>query len=223
MRKGGSRTETTKPPLLALRQLTSSPRTSGKRSDATRNVETILDSSVGVLSVRPEASMAEIAKASGLSRQTVYSHFPSRESLLEAVADRALTQATSAIDAALESTGDPTTQLKNLIPAWWETLAEHAHVLGVLGNQLAQSDGGGVRDFHGPILSRLEVLVRRGQKAGQFDREASPAWLASAFLGLVHTAAEEVAQERMERANGLAALETSIPRVFRADPDSSQT
>ena len=201
-------------PLLALRQLPSATGTSGKRSDATRNIETILDASVEVLSARPEASMAEIARASGLSRQTVYAHFPSRESLLDAVAGRALDHATTAIDAALAPGDDPLTQLRKLIPAWWGAVAGHARVLDVLGEQLAGNDSAAVRNFHGPILSRLEDLALRGQSSGKFDRGASPGWLASAYLGLVHTAAAEVAQGRMASADALAALETSIPRVF---------
>lgn len=161
--------------------------------------------------------MTEIAKASGVSRQTVYSHFPARESLIEAVADRALDRATSAIDSALDSSDDPRTQLANLIPAWWGAVAEHARVLGALSDHLGGSDEVSVHDFHGPILARLEDLAKRGQEAGQFDRECSPYWLASAYLGLVHTAAAEVAHGRMDGSEALAALGTSIPRVFGAN------
>jgi AcrR family transcriptional regulator len=32
-----------------------------------------------VLSAQPEASVEDIARAAGVSRQTVYAHFPSRE------------------------------------------------------------------------------------------------------------------------------------------------
>jgi AcrR family transcriptional regulator len=189
-------------------------KTSGKRSDATRNVETILDASVPVLSARPEASMAEIAKASGLSRQTVYSHFPSRESLLEAVARRALDQAVSAIDASLESASGPSAQLVALISAWWDSVGENAHVVDALGRQLSEIDGKDSHQFHGPILHRLEDLATRGQAAGEFDQTLPATWLASSFLGLVHTAAGEVASGRMPKDEALKALEASIPRVF---------
>jgi len=194
--------------------MTSASQTGGRRSDATRNVEAILDASVGVLSARPDASMAEIARASGVSRQTVYSHFPSRESLLTAVADRARARALGAIDSALDEGGDPLDQLTRLVPAWWETVGEHAQVLGVLGDALSAVDEAPGDRFHDPILERLRDLAVRGQASGTFDAAVSADWLAASFLGLIHTAAEEVARGRMERDQALAALELSIPRVF---------
>jgi AcrR family transcriptional regulator len=189
-------------------------KTGGKRSDATRNVEAILDAAVGVFSARPDAAMNEIAKASGLSRQTIYAHFPSRESLLEAVAERALDRAVRAIDEALESGTDPGEQLMALIPAWWETVGEHAHVVSALGQQLSEIAGKTPQQFHGPILDRLALLATRGQEAGEFERRVPPSWLAGSFLGLVHTAADEVASQRMSDAEALAALRISIPSVF---------
>ena len=161
--------------------------------------------------------MAEIARASGLSRQTVYSHFPSRESLLTAVGDRALGKALAAIDEAMETGDDPGGQLTRLIPAWWETVGHHAHVIGVLGDQVTMGDGKEIRRFHEPILERLEDLARRGQEAGEFDDAVSPGWLASAFLGLIHTTADEVAQGRMDPGAALTALENGIPRLFGVD------
>lgn len=194
--------------------MTPASQTGGKRSDAARNVEAILDASVGVLSTRPDASMAEIARSSGVSRQTVYAHFPSRESLLFAVAERARDRAVASIDSALGGGGEPAGQLNRLVPAWWETVGEHAHVLGVLDAELSDLDGGSTHQFHEPILERLEDLAARGQADGSFDGSVTAEWLAAAFLGLVHTAADEVARGRMDREEARAALEASIPNVF---------
>jgi AcrR family transcriptional regulator len=52
------------------------------RADARRNREAVLEAAVSLLSERPDASMSEIAKASGLGRTTVYRHFPTREDLV---------------------------------------------------------------------------------------------------------------------------------------------
>lgn len=53
-----------------------------RRADAERSNAAILDAAAGVLAQRPQASIEEIAKAAGISRQTVYAHFPAREVLL---------------------------------------------------------------------------------------------------------------------------------------------
>ncbi len=53
-----------------------------------------------ILSAQPDASVEDIARAAGVSRQTVYAHFPSREGLLDTVIDRAAAEVTEAFDAA---------------------------------------------------------------------------------------------------------------------------
>ena len=71
-----------------------------RRSDAEQNVTAILDAAARTLSVQPEASVEDIARAAGVSRQTVYAHFPSREALLDAVVERATAEVTAAFEAA---------------------------------------------------------------------------------------------------------------------------
>jgi AcrR family transcriptional regulator len=80
------------------------PRESG-RADARRNHEAVLTAAMRLLVADPDASMRQIADAAGLTRTTLYRHFPSREELL-----RALFRLVAAeIDAAMEAAtaGDP--------------------------------------------------------------------------------------------------------------------
>src|SRR5688572_8710374 len=55
------------------------------RVDARRNRAAVLDAAVLLLAERPQASMREVADASGLGRSTVYRHFPTREELVRAI------------------------------------------------------------------------------------------------------------------------------------------
>jgi AcrR family transcriptional regulator len=183
-----------------------------RRADAERSIAAVLDAAVEVIAERPEAGMGDIAAAAGLTRQTVYAHFGSRDALLAAVADRALAATLEAIDAARPEHGDPGEALDRLTGAWWGSVARHARVLAALATTLPSAEH--VHDFHAPVLERLERLARRGQRAGEFDRGQSPQWLAAAFLGLVHTAAEEVAAGRLAEGDAGAALAASIRRVF---------
>jgi hypothetical protein len=73
-----------------------------------------------------------------------------------------------------------------------------------------------VHEFHAPILDRVERLVRRGRRAGDFDRDLPAAWVVAAFLGLMHAAAEEVAAGRIKADAAGRALELTVPRLFRA-------
>jgi hypothetical protein len=67
---------------------------------------------------------------------------------------------------------------------------------------------GDVHAFHGPVLARVETLAARGEFAG------APRWLATAFLALMHAAADEVAAGRLSEEAAGAALRDSIPRLF---------
>jgi AcrR family transcriptional regulator len=185
-----------------------------RRADAERNVTAILDAAVELLAERPEASMAEIGSAAGVARQTVYAHYHSREALLLAVAERARAQAVAAIDAVQPGRGPPREALARLVPAWWSSVQRHAHVLEALGPSFA--DAAEVHEFHAPILDRIERLVRRGRRAGDFDRELPVGWLVAAFLGLMHATAEEVAAGRLTTTAAGRSLERAVPRLFGA-------
>jgi AcrR family transcriptional regulator len=66
------------------------------RSDARRNRRTVLDAAVTLLAQRPQATMQEVADASGLGRTTVYRHFPRRQDLIDALFAEAVRTAGSA-------------------------------------------------------------------------------------------------------------------------------
>ena len=56
--------------------LDATPRTRRRRSDAQRSIDAIVSGARTLLGRRPDASMEEVATAAGLTRQTVYAHFP---------------------------------------------------------------------------------------------------------------------------------------------------
>src|SRR5690606_31444495 len=159
---------------------------------------------------KPEASLDEVAREAGVSRQTVYAHYSSRDALLEAVQNRALEQATAAIDAADTATGPPAEALDRLIVAGWETLERHARLLETL---MMRVDPEQLHDLHAPIGDRLEALIRRGQRDGVFDRKLKPSWLVAATLGLFHASAQEVGAGRMAADDAVKTLRRTLPRV----------
>ncbi len=181
------------------------------RADAERSIAAILDAAIEVLSERSAASMDDIAKVAGLSRQTVYAHYASREQLLRAVQDRALAEAVAEIDAANPDEGSPAAALDRLVRASWQTLARHARLLDSLLAPLAPEE---VHALHRPILERLEALIDRGQRDGVFDRELSHAWLLAAVLGLFHATAQEVGAGRMTAEAAGRTLRRAMPRLF---------
>ncbi len=61
-----------------------------RRADALHNADKILDAAVACLGHNPYASVSEIAQAAGVGRVTLYGHFSSRETLVEAAMIRVL-------------------------------------------------------------------------------------------------------------------------------------
>lgn len=162
-----------------------------------------------MLNAQPQASVEDIARAAGLSRQTVYAHFPSREALLDAVIERATAEVTAAFEAAGLDEAPPAVALIRLLDAGWRAAARYPF----LWHQPAVSRE---EDFdrHGPVLARLHEIIQRGQASGEFDSRLTPAWLLAASLALGRAAEDEVRTGRMTVEEATSAVHHSFLRLF---------
>jgi AcrR family transcriptional regulator len=196
--------------------VTAQPGEQKRRSDARRSIAAILDAAITVLSERPQASIDEVARVAGVSRQTVYAHFPSRGTLIRAVHERALGEAVAAIETARLHQGSAAAALDRLVAAGWQTLERYPLVLDLRVEMTPEEE----LALHQPILERLERLIRRGQRRGEFDRTLPANWLLTAFLALTHAAGEEVRAGRLTANNALEVLRRSVLRVFGVSTDA---
>jgi AcrR family transcriptional regulator len=155
----------------------------------------------------------DIAKAAGISRQTVYSHFPSQDALLNALLARVTERVVDAIDAAELDSGPPAAALVRFLEISWQAFEGDPFLLHLASPPKSPEQE---RDQHEPILGPLEQLIRRGQRAGEFDPKLPVNWLLSATIGLGHTAGEEVRAGRMTPDEAIATLRRSIPRLSTA-------
>jgi AcrR family transcriptional regulator len=160
-----------------------------RRSDAQRSIGAILGAARTVLSERPEATMEDVAIAAGVTRQTVYAHFSSRDVLIAALIESARLQGFADLDAAGLGAAPPVDALRRLLEAGWELVRRYPFLSDPAFNRAPRIDGS---DPHLPVAHLLERLIRRGQGTGDFDRALPADWLAAAILELGHTAAEQV-------------------------------
>jgi AcrR family transcriptional regulator len=195
-----------------------SPKPRKRRTDAARNIEGILDAASTLLSEQPDASMAEIAAAAGVARQTVYTHYRSRQELIAAAIDRAIDETARALDDARIDHGEPREALLALIETGWQQLERHHRLRALPDAPTAEQ----LFRQHAPILERLARLVRRGQRSGVFGRSLPVDWLLAATLGLFHAAADEVAAGRMTRTQAAWSLRETIPRLFFPGDDEKR-
>ena len=190
--------------------LTRPPR---RRADAERSIASILDAAVDALASDREASMAEIARRAGVVRATIYVHFPTRESLIEAVTRRAIAEATEVIGAAEPDRGDPVHALRRVVGSTWRTLGRY-HAMVAINTQLPHAE---VHARHQPVLAALEPLIERGQRDGSFRSDVPAAWHLAMLIALVHAASAELQSGRVPEEEVEAALVATVLGAVRGE------
>jgi TetR/AcrR family transcriptional repressor of mexCD-oprJ operon len=183
-----------------------SPTRPPRRADAQRSFDSILDGALDALASDPDASMAEIARRAGVVRATIYVHFPTRETLIEAVTRRAISEVTAAIEAADPARGDPADALRRVVSAAWRRLGRF-HALVEVNSRLPHAN---LHAMHQPVLAVLVPLIQRGQCDGSFRADVPVAWHLSSLLALVHAASGELSAGRMPEAKLETALVASV-------------
>ncbi len=189
-----------------------------RRADARHNAELILDAAARVLGERPDAGLADVAKAAGISRQTVYAHFPSRDVLVNALIERATGRVVAALEAARLETGPADAALVRLMEIGWASIDADPFLLQLSAPPATPEED---RDRHAPILERLQAVIERGQREGDIDPDLAIGWVLASVLALGHAAGEEVRAGRMTSAEAIEALRVSIPRLVRAGRSSA--
>lgn len=184
-----------------------------RRADGERSRTAILDAAVRLLRRRPDAGMEAVAAEAGVTRQTVYAHFSSREALVAAAVDRITEDAVAAMDAARLDEGPAADALARFLDVSWDSFEDNAPLFRALPAGPADAED---RTRHEPVTDRLGRLVERGQEAGEFDAGLPPHWLVATTVALGHAAGEEVTAGRMTNARARAALRTTVFRALGA-------
>jgi AcrR family transcriptional regulator len=194
------------------------PRARRRRSDAQRSIDAIVEAARVVLGERSDASMEDVAVTAGVTRQTVYAHFPSRDALIAALFDAFEAEGLAAIEDANLDAATPPVAIERFLGISWQLLHRYPMLLDPTIARIRGSDG---HDPHHAVTSFLERLIRRGQRSGDFDRKLSAAWLATATLSLGHAAAEQVATGQITVPKATAMLLESVLRLC-ARPGSNE-
>jgi TetR/AcrR family transcriptional regulator, mexCD-oprJ operon repressor len=185
-----------------------------RRQVAERNVAAILDATLAELERDPKPSLARIATAAGVSRPTLYAHFPTREDLVEATVKRTLTEVQREITAADMGEGPAGEALQWLITTGWRALARHLAIARLALDVLPSER---LRQAHQAALDPLRRLLARGQRAGEFRDDQPVEWMVTVLYALLHAAVEGVIRAAEFRAgqwrNGY------LYSRLRTDPD----
>lgn len=159
-----------------------------RRADAVRNRAAILDAATECLARDPDVSIKEIARAAGVGRVTLYGHFESRASLIEAVVDRAIRQ-TDADLREVDLSGDVREAMTRLMSVTWD-LTHRFGALVVAAQRDLPSET--FRALHEAPSARVKQLLLKGRKQGAFRTDAPVSWQVMAMQSLLHGAVDAV-------------------------------
>ncbi|WP_211588648.1 TetR/AcrR family transcriptional regulator [Allorhizocola rhizosphaerae] len=174
-----------------------------------------MNAAVRVLNTDPDAGLEKIAVAAGVTRQTVYAHFPSREHVLLAILGQVTQETVAAMDAAAPETGPAADALLRLLDAATQTVERYSAPLLQKISLLPLSPQAD-HEQHTPIAARIERVIRRGRKSGEFDAALPTGWLVAATIKLAHTASEEEQAGRLSKNDAQDSLHTSLLRMLGA-------
>ena len=161
------------------------------RSDARRNRRTVLDAAVALLAQRPQATMQEVADASGLGRTTVYRHFPRRQDLIDALFEEVLREAAETVEQALLAARSARELLCELGPRII-AIGDRYRFLDanpeLRERALTPNDDG---------ANPLEAYLHAAQLRGEIRPDVPVAWILTTLRGLGVVAMVEVTAGRM--------------------------
>src|SRR6476619_6405450 len=165
-----------------------------RRADAERSIASITNAALAALAEDPDVSMAEIARRAGVVRATIYMHFPTRESLLDAVMEHATALVADATRAAEPERGEPQEALERVLLATWRQLGQFHNILQINISRLSAKE---LRRRHLPVTTQIVPLLKRGQTEGVFRGDVSPDWLIAVVRAIVHVASTELQAGRL--------------------------
>lgn len=182
-----------------------------RRAAAEQSIESILNAVETLLEQGTQVTTTAVAAEAGVSRVTVYSHFPTQEALLEAVAARAVQRFRAGLGELDLQAGPATEALDRLIASAWSQHGRYDTIATALMRHLSAQ---GLRRSHTALHKPITDLIKRGRAEGDFRTDLPAAWLLASYFALVHACGEEVRAGRIKATEAPSILQASIKDLF---------
>ncbi|MFR0357685.1 TetR/AcrR family transcriptional regulator [Streptomyces sediminimaris] len=159
------------------------PEPRATRADAARNREQLLEVATRVLaSPGEETSMRAIAREAGVGIATLYRHFPTRESLVEAVyRDQVVRLTNGARDLLAEAA--PAVALRRWMDLFGDWIATKNGMLDTLLTMI-ESDVVGHARTRDELLNAVSSILDAGRAAGDLRPDVTAEEVAASLIGI---------------------------------------
>lgn len=182
-----------------------------RRADARRNAQRILDATAELIAIDPAVGLEQVAAHAGVSRATLYHHFASRDTLLDALTDQSIAEVTSAVQAARPDHGTAADAIERVLLAAWQVIGRYRGLVIINPQRLPPAE---LRTRLEPALGPIRALIKRGQHSAEFDPDLPVDWLISAVIDLVHAASRQVTAGAMSPRQAQQALLRSATAIL---------
>ncbi|GAA4909353.1 TetR/AcrR family transcriptional regulator [Streptomyces coeruleoprunus] len=184
-----------------------------RRADAERSIAAILAAALDCFARDPQVSMTAVAAAAGVSRVTLYAHFPSREALLDSVLAHSVERADTVLQSQHLDEGPADEAFSRLVRSSWRILERHAFLLSAAEGVIAPAR---LRGHHEKVLGRVERTLQRGQQEGVFRTDLPMGWLVTTFYSLLHAAAAEADARHLKAKSVPDILDRTLSSILRS-------
>lgn len=137
-------------------------------------------------------SYQDVSDAIGIRKASIHHHFPTKDSLIEAVIQRYAVYFLGLVDDIIESKLDPAAKLRKYVGLFEATLCEgkqdKACLCGMLGAELStlgSPSAAGVRRFYRDNEARLARVLEEGRENGQFHFKGEAKLVAAMIFALL--------------------------------------
>src|SRR3990170_3178350 len=136
-----------------------------------------------------EITTAAIAKRMNLTQGAIFRHFPSKDSIWQAVMERVAEQLLARIDKAAETAASPLAALEAMFIAHIDFIARHPGVPRILFGELQRAEDTPAKRMVQTLLTRygerLYTIIEEGKSQGEIVQEVDTTAAVSLFIGMI--------------------------------------
>ncbi|WP_432352437.1 TetR family transcriptional regulator [Sporosarcina sp. A2] len=140
-----------------------------------------------------KTTVSHIVKSAGIAQGTFYLYFPSKLSLMPAIAEVMVQLTLKSVIEAVEETASFEEQMEQFVDAIFAVNKEHHEIQAMIYSGLASTEH--LKEWesvYAPMYQWVSTIVEKGQKTGAIRTDSHPDQLAKLIIGLTESAAEQI-------------------------------